>query len=106
MTTLHGESAYSLFLFHRKSKKKLTADFYVNFHVLCDCFLQIYPGISRFGYGDPLDVLFGGSSSNEEPLQPDESENLGKVQSRSQKRARRRHRLRHGRQDSLLMGGS
>ncbi|XP_021776096.1 uncharacterized protein LOC110739927 isoform X1 [Chenopodium quinoa] len=67
---------------------------------------SVQPGISIFGYGDPLDVLFGYSSTNEEPHHlPDESGNSAKVQSRSQKRAHRRHRLRHRNQETLALGG-
>ncbi|KAL2922623.1 Vezatin [Bienertia sinuspersici] len=57
------------------------------------------PTISILGYGDPLDVLFGHSSTNEELQQPDESGN-SKAESHRQKRARRKHRLRHRHQES------
>lgn len=66
--------------------------------------VPINPGINIFGYGDPLDVLFGDSSANEELAQPDESGSSAKVQSRSQKRARRRHRIRHRHQESGQLG--
>ncbi|KMS98843.1 hypothetical protein BVRB_3g068230 [Beta vulgaris subsp. vulgaris] len=66
--------------------------------------VPIISGIHVFGYGDPIDVLFGHSSPNEELHHPDESGNSAKVQSHRQRRARRRHKVRHRHQESFNLG--
>lgn len=60
---------------------------------------RINPGVDMAGYGDPLEVLLGYSPANEESHQPDDS-TISDVQSRSQRRAHRRHKMRHCHRDS------
>ncbi|XP_074292325.1 uncharacterized protein LOC141619197 [Silene latifolia] len=62
------------------------------------------PGISAYGYGDPLEVLFGYALANENVEQPEASGEAPKVQSRKQKRAHRRQQMRQRHRDSLSPG--
>lgn len=62
---------------------------------------QINPTVNMLGYGDPLEVLFGGyAPANEVPPQLDDSISSAKAQTRSQRRAYRRHRMRHRQRES------
>ncbi|KAK9664327.1 hypothetical protein RND81_14G033700 [Saponaria officinalis] len=65
--------------------------------------VRINPGISTYGYGDPLEVLFG-FALEEETEQPDASGDAAKVQGRNQKKLRRRQRIRQRHRESLSLG--
>uniref|UniRef100_A0A7C9E2D8 Uncharacterized protein n=1 Tax=Opuntia streptacantha TaxID=393608 RepID=A0A7C9E2D8_OPUST len=66
--------------------------------------VHINPAVAMAAYGDPLEVLFGGyAPANDEPLQPDDSITSAKAQTRSQRRAHRRHRMRNRQTESSLL---
>lgn len=63
--------------------------------------VHINPAVNMLGYGDPLEVLFGGyAPANEVPQQLDDSVSSAKAQTRTQRRAYRRHRMRHRQRES------
>ncbi|KAL9237633.1 hypothetical protein vseg_012159 [Gypsophila vaccaria] len=65
--------------------------------------VRINPGISLYGYGDPLEVLFGSAFKKDETEQPKDT---AKVQGRNQKKLRRRQRMRERQRlrESLSLG--
>ncbi|KAH9605611.1 hypothetical protein KSS87_008058 [Heliosperma pusillum] len=62
------------------------------------------PGISAYGYGDPLEVLFGYALANDNIEQPEASGEAPKVQSRKQKRVRRKQQMRQRHREALSPG--